>query len=240
VLATLSVVRARTAEPVRVACLGDSITAGARVDAATQSYPVQLQRLLGPAYLVKNFGHGGATLWRGGKPNAFQQIEPAVGFAPDIAMVMFGINDTRSAGVEYWSHFGELERDATALLEAILAAPSKPQIVLCLPTANLPDFPGLTDERQAVLKERLPRLEAVRSKLISVAERFAARGVSVVELHGVTARHPELFNADAVHFNPAGYRFIAETLHPHVLAAARARASRRVTPRRRRTCVHFM
>ena len=32
--------------PIRVACLGDSITAGARVDAKTESYPARLRELL--------------------------------------------------------------------------------------------------------------------------------------------------------------------------------------------------
>lgn len=49
-------------EATRVACLGDSITAGARVDAARQSYPARLQNLLGDEFDVRNFGLGSATL----------------------------------------------------------------------------------------------------------------------------------------------------------------------------------
>ena len=42
---------------IRVACVGDSITAGYGLsDPGTQSYPAQLQALLGSGYSVGNFG----------------------------------------------------------------------------------------------------------------------------------------------------------------------------------------
>ncbi|MFV0269607.1 MAG: hypothetical protein ACK5HT_20995, partial [Draconibacterium sp.] len=48
---------------VKVACVGDSITFGARLNNPDQhSYPAQLQLLLGKKYQVENFGVGGSTL----------------------------------------------------------------------------------------------------------------------------------------------------------------------------------
>ena len=48
---------------IKVACVGNSITYGTGLsDRATQSYPVQLQKLLGERYEVENFGKPGATL----------------------------------------------------------------------------------------------------------------------------------------------------------------------------------
>ena len=113
-LLCLTAIAAHAAEPIRVACLGDSITAGAKVKAATESYPAQLQQMLGAGFVVKNFGTGGATLWHGGKPNAFQQLPDATAFAPQLAIVMFGINDTRGRDVNYWGHFAEFDTDAKA------------------------------------------------------------------------------------------------------------------------------
>ena len=47
--------------PIRVACLGDSITHG--VGAATGwAWPDQLDRMLGPAWDVRNYGHSGASI----------------------------------------------------------------------------------------------------------------------------------------------------------------------------------
>ena len=132
--------------------------ASARVNPATEAYPVQLQSMLGPGYAVKNFARSGATLWHGGKANAFEQLPAVKEFAPQIAVVMFGINDTRNEGVDYWTHFDEFESEGARLLDALLAGAPSPRILLCLPTPGVPDLPGLTAERRTVLSERIPRL----------------------------------------------------------------------------------
>ena len=50
-------------QPIRVACVGNSITYGTGIeDRAHDSYPSQLQRMLGERYVVGNFGKPGATL----------------------------------------------------------------------------------------------------------------------------------------------------------------------------------
>lgn len=213
------------AEPVRVACLGDSITFGTRsADPATESYPAQLQQLLGPGYMVKNFGRGGATMWHGSTNHAAQQLPAAVAFAPQVAVVMFGINDTRDAGVDYWHHFDEFDADATAVLDGLLAAPSKPRLLLCLPTGGMAEMPGMTAERSAVLNERVPRLAAVREKLKEIAARYAGRGVELVDMDAATTGRRELYDADGVHFNANGYRHLAETLRPRIEAITRVAA----------------
>ena len=46
-----------------VSCVGDSITFGAAIkDRGANSYPSQLQKMLGDGYKVNNFGVNGATL----------------------------------------------------------------------------------------------------------------------------------------------------------------------------------
>ena len=50
--------------PIRVACVGDSITAGAGAEG--KPYPKQLQALLGDKWLVNNYGVGGRTLLKKG------------------------------------------------------------------------------------------------------------------------------------------------------------------------------
>ncbi|HEX6984910.1 MAG TPA: GDSL-type esterase/lipase family protein, partial [Planctomycetaceae bacterium] len=66
--------------PIRVACVGDSITFGSGVEERERnSYPAVLGRLLGERYEVRNFGVSGATLQkRGDKPywtlDAFKDV----------------------------------------------------------------------------------------------------------------------------------------------------------------------
>jgi len=211
----------QAADPVRVACLGDSITAGATVNSATQSYPAQLQKMLGDGFVVKNFGQGGASFWHGGNPHASQQLPGATAFDPQIAVVMFGINDTRSRdGATHWAHFSEFDKDAGAVLEALLALPAKPRVLLCLPTENVAGLPGMTDARKASVAERLPRLVEVRAKITALAEKYAKQGVTLVDLHTPTVNRNDLFNVDGVHLNVTGYRLLAETLCPVVKATA--------------------
>src|SRR5579863_8364775 len=56
---------AKYTAPIRIACVGDSITAGLGV-ATGKSYPSQLQALLGDKWQVQNFGVSGRTLLKKG------------------------------------------------------------------------------------------------------------------------------------------------------------------------------
>jgi len=93
--------------PVRVACIGDSITegVGGGVKPAT-SWPAQLQGLLGASWQVGNFGVSGRTLLKQGdlpywNDKAYQN---ALGFKPDVVIIMLGTNDTKP---QNWKHEAE-------------------------------------------------------------------------------------------------------------------------------------
>lgn len=217
--------QARAESPIRVACIGDSLTAGAKVKAATESYPARLQEMLGAGYLVKNLGLGGATMIRKGSPNIFKELPAAKEFQPQIAIVNFGINDTRSRDVSFWSHFDEFPGDAKAALTELLDLPSQPFVLLCLPTAIFADLPGQADDRKENVGERQPRLAEVRAKLREIAASFAGRRIEVVDLFAATEKHPEIADLDGIHLNAAGYRLMAETLRPHVEAVAKKLAA---------------
>lgn len=86
-----------TAGPQKVACIGDSITYGFLLeDRENDSYPSQLQQMLGDGYEVGNFGKSGATLLHHGHRPYFLQEEyaAALEFCPDIAVIHLGVNDT--------------------------------------------------------------------------------------------------------------------------------------------------
>ena len=63
-------INAQVIEKIKVACIGASITEGAGLEnKKTQSYPAQLQTMLGDGYEVVNYGIGGCTMLRkGDKP----------------------------------------------------------------------------------------------------------------------------------------------------------------------------
>lgn len=83
--------------PVKVACVGNSITYGYKLpDREVNAYPAQLQRMLGNGYVVGNFGHSGATLLnRGYNPyTKLPEYQAALDFAGDIVVIHLGVNDT--------------------------------------------------------------------------------------------------------------------------------------------------
>ena len=83
--------------PIKVACIGNSVTYGyGHANPNETSYPQQLSKLLGDGYKVGNFGKSGATLLNKGHRPYTQQPEckAALEFAPDIAVIHLGLNDT--------------------------------------------------------------------------------------------------------------------------------------------------
>ena len=84
------------AERTKVACVGNSVTYGYKIDDRAFTYPAQLQQLLGNTYRVENFGHSGATLLQKGH-NPYRKLkvfEQALAFEPDIVVIHLGLNDT--------------------------------------------------------------------------------------------------------------------------------------------------
>src|SRR5688572_13260471 len=85
--------------PIRVACVGDSITYGYGIkDRERDSYPAQLGALLGSKWDVRNFGVNGATaLKKGTRPySGLQAYQDALAFEPDIVVIKLGTNDTNA------------------------------------------------------------------------------------------------------------------------------------------------
>lgn len=210
--------------PVRVACLGDGITAGVRVAAATQSYPARLQQFLGAGFRVKNFGRDDATMWRGGKPNAFQQLPNAADFGARIVIVMFGTDDTLDEG-KHRAHVDAFEADAAALVDGLLGLPSRPQVILCTPPAYAVDAQGITAESKAIVEPRLSRLDEVCAAVRAVGARLDPSRTALVDLHAVTAGKPELSSPDGVHLTARGHELIAKALLPAVQAATERAAA---------------
>ena len=236
VLATLAALLFATASPgspsderIRVACLGDSITAGARTsDPATQSYPARLQRILGDSFEVRNFGRGGATLIESGRPNVWQDVPEVVAFAPHVVVVMLGTNDTVEGDRGNWWRIASFDADYARLLETFAALPTAPRILVCTPTAMVLDTEGLTAARRADLEERQPRLQELCARVRRLVEQHRGNNTTLVDMNRVLRDRPMLLTkGDGVHPNSDGYRVLA------------AEIAERIRPRRPRPNVLF-
>jgi lysophospholipase L1-like esterase len=181
--------------PIRVACVGDSITEGA---GGHHPYPAQLQKLLGDGWLVKNFGVGGRTLLKKGDhpywiEKAFAQAKD---FAPNVVVLMLGTNDTKP---QNWRYFSEFPADYKELVETFKNLPSAPKIFVCRP---IPVFgAGNYDITEANLEQEMPIIDQIAQ----------SEGATVIDLHAALAGQPH-FVPDRVHPNDAGYAILAQTV----------------------------
>ena len=197
-----------------VACIGDSITAGARSsDRAKNSYPAQLQRLRGDRYQVVNLGVGSCTLIRKGRPNVWTTLQRLKkgDVNPDYVVVSLGTNDTCGGERKCWDHKDDFPGDCRDLIHELRALPSRPRIWICAPTPMVLETPGLNAARRQNLEERKPRLQELVGHVKAIA---AEKNVGFIDLNTPLADKPELFHrGDGVHMNDAGYRALAKLVH---------------------------
>ncbi len=113
--------------PLRVACVGGSITFGLGLaDRRRECYPAVLGELLdsqgesrglGPGpIVVKNFGYSGATASRGGNEPYWRtpSFTAATRFRPHVTLLMLGTNDAQFANAESRQTFAA---DLAALID---------------------------------------------------------------------------------------------------------------------------
>jgi lysophospholipase L1-like esterase len=188
-LALFSLMTARAAEPIKVACVGDSITQGAGAKSG-QSYPSQLQALLGDGYKVGNFGVSGRTLLKKGDFPYWKEkkYQDALAMEPAIVVIMLGTNDTKP---QNWKFEAEFEADYRELVKSFQALKSKPKVFVCrpVPVPGQGNY-GINEEN---IQKEIPRVDALAKEL----------GCGVIDMHAALEKFPELL-PDRVHPNTAG------------------------------------
>lgn len=139
VIAFLTVASVSFAQsPIKVACVGNSITQGPGRD-NPDSYPLQMQEILGDAYEVKNFGVSGRTLLRKGdypywNEPQFQQVKD---FAPDILVIMLGTNDSKPQNWKYADQFRQDYLDMIAEFKKTMPVDGKVYVILPVPVTRV-------------------------------------------------------------------------------------------------------
>ena len=191
-------------EPViKVSCVGNSITYGMRLDnREEESYPAQLQRLLGDRYEVGNFGKSGATLLRHGHRPYFEQEEfrQAMAFAGDIVVIHLGINDTDPRN---WPHFrDEFVGDYLALIDSLRKVNPKARFLIARMTPI-----GSTHSR--FISGTKVWHGQIQEAIATVAH---AAGAQLIDFYEPLYPYPWLF-PDAVHPDAEGAGILAKTVY---------------------------
>ncbi len=184
---------------VRVACVGDSITFGAGVEGReTNSYPAQLQKLLGSRFDVKNFGRSGATASRAGDLPYWttEEFTQATAFQPDVVILKLGTNDTKP---QNWKNKDAFKKDFRDLLEHFRDLKSKPKLWVCQPVPVYADQWGIN-------------AQTLDTVLEGIEEACDDRKVPVIDLFDALGNHPEMF-PDKIHPNAKGAALMAKTIY---------------------------
>lgn len=175
--------------PVKVACIGDSITQGSGAGPG-RSYPTQLQELLGDKWKVGNFGVSGRTLLKKGDFPYWNEkkYQEALQFLPDVVIIMLGTNDTKP---QNFKHEKEFSDDYAELVNSFQGLASEPRIYVCRP-CPVPDpgnF-GINDKN----------LQVYIKKVDELAEEM---NLGVIDMHKALADKPQML-PDKVHPNAEG------------------------------------
>jgi lysophospholipase L1-like esterase len=182
--------------PVKVACIGDSITQGAGAGPG-KAYPTQLQEMLGSSWKVGNFGVSGRTLLRKGDNPYWNEAayQNALKSEPDVVIIMLGTNDTKP---QNWQHEREFADDYKDLVQSFLDLKPKPRVYVCRP-CPVPD-PGAFGITEDGVKKEIPRIDKLAKAL----------RLGVIDMYAALKKTPELL-PDHVHPNAEGAGVMAAT-----------------------------
>lgn len=193
-----------SAERIRVACVGDSITFGDQVKQRTENcYPAVLGRALGDKYDVRNFGACGASASRSAWHNYWKlkEFRASLEFKPNIVVIMFGTNDTNPKNWQRTQN--TITKAFNELIDTYSALETKPKIYLCLPVECF----GSKYADEACLK-------LVRKEIRAVAKE---RGIEIINMYAALKGKKELF-PDNLHPNAEGARIMAEKVFKKIAA----------------------
>jgi acyl-CoA thioesterase-1 len=183
-------------ETIRVACIGDSITAegGTR-----SSYPVQLGRLLGDKWEVRNFGVSGTTMLKKGDFPYWRTpaLQKAQDYNPNVIIIKLGTNDSKP---QNWKYKDEFFADYADMLSRFAELPSKPRIWICYPLPVFKELSGINDP-------------VIKNEVIPIISQVARQThVGVIDLYKPFVNHPEL-SRDGVHPNADGSALMAKQVY---------------------------
>jgi acyl-CoA thioesterase-1 len=187
-------------EPIRLACIGDSITFGYGIqDREKNCYPAQLAVMLGSRWDVRNFGVSGTTLLKKGDRPYWNQgaFKKALDFNPNVVIIMLGTNDSKPIN---WKYKDEYVGDYIDLIRTFQALETKPKIWICYLVPAYPARWGITEK--TMTEEIMPRINEVAKKT----------GLPIIDLHTALSNKAQLF-PDLIHPNAEGAKLMAEAIY---------------------------
>lgn len=184
--------------PIKVAFVGNSITQGPGRE-HPESFPLQVGRLLGESYEVKNFGIGGRTLLKKGDFPYWNepQFEEVKAYRPDVVLIKLGTNDSKP---QNWAHKDEFVQDYLDLIAEFRDhMPKDGKVYVMLPVPVTRENFGINPQIMNS-EQRLMLFEIIQKS-----------GAEVIDLFTPLQDKPELF-PDGVHPTAEGLTIMARVI----------------------------
>lgn len=191
---------------IRVACVGDSITYGATIHPFKgNSYPDQLQSLLGSNYAVGNldssYGHSGTTMLKLSDNPYWNTTEytTSTNFNVNKYVIMLGTNDSKPAN---WTPYGQyFVSNYEEMIAHYRNLAAHPTVYICLCPPVLKD--GAYNISSANVEN------SINPDIRTIAQ---ATGATLIDTHTPFVGHPE-YLSDGIHPNSTGARVLAQTIY---------------------------
>ena len=174
----------------KVACIGDSLTRGYLLEDA-QSYPAQLQQLLGAQYEVRNFGHTSSYVIDDG-PVEYRNTEDysaAIQYDADILIFMFGSNDVGAYNFTPL-YFQNQYRE---LIDSFRQTKKNPKIYLII-------APDSHDLHFGLIQQTI-------QPVMTLGQQLSA---TVINPYYLFLGHPEDYLSDGLHLTATAYGKLAQ------------------------------
>lgn len=196
----------QTNQKIRVACIGNSVTYGYGIENRdVNSYPAQLQKLLGSRYEVGNFGKNGATLLnQGHRPYIAQpEFQEAMNFQPDLVIIHLGLNDTDPRDWPMYSK--DFVKDYSSLIDSFRQLDTHPRIWICKMTPVFHGHPRFKSGTRDWFWQ-------IQDKISIVAK---GQNTELIDFHTPLYSRPDLL-PDNVHPNETGAGILAQTVYSEI------------------------
>jgi len=189
---------------IKVACVGDSVTYGHGISGwPGNSYPAQLQQLLGEGWHVNNYGVSSFAVQENADRSyrTLPHYQESLAYGADFVVFMMGSNDSKP---QNWVDEATFRVD----LESLLDSYGDAEIILC----TLPSAFFLEGQTEGTTNHSIQPL--IVDKIAEVTRAVAAdRGCRLLDIHALTAAHPEWFAKDGVHPSNEGALAIAREVY---------------------------
>ena len=191
------------AAPIKVTCVGDSITAGyGLANSGTQSYPAQLQTLLGSGYTVENDGDSARTLQKATGYSYWNSwaYTNSLNSSPNFVVIMLGANDALS-----WNwNAANFNSDYRALISNYTNLATHPKVLICYTPPMYPVLVNYGMYFDPVFVEN-----TVEPAIATISTQA---GVQLIDNDTPLLNRQDLFQ-DGVHPTTAGAAIVAQQVY---------------------------